>query len=144
MGDRRAHLRTAVATIRDTAAPADVAVSALYETSPVGGPPQDDYLNAVVAFDTESDPRELLQLCAELENAAGRVREERFGPRTLDVDILLLGDLRVDEPDLVIPHARMGERDFVMAPLADVAPERVEEPAEGWHGVRRVTVDWVS
>ncbi|MCZ7529912.1 MAG: 2-amino-4-hydroxy-6-hydroxymethyldihydropteridine diphosphokinase [Acidimicrobiia bacterium] len=142
MGDRRANLRTAVAAIRDATAPAEVTVSALYETSPVGGPPQDDYLNAVVAFDTERDARELLELCAELENAAGRVREERFGPRTLDVDILLLGDIRVDEPDLVVPHPRMGERGFVLVPLADVAPERAEEPTDGWHEVHRVAVDW--
>lgn len=144
MGDRPANLCSAVTAIRGAVAPAEVAVSALYETAPVGGPPQDDYLNAVVAFDTASTARELLRLCSELENAAGRVREERFGPRTLDVDVLLLGDVRVDEPDLVVPHPRMNERAFVLAPLRDVAPDRVEAPPDGWCGVRRVAVDWVS
>ncbi|MEZ5171710.1 MAG: 2-amino-4-hydroxy-6-hydroxymethyldihydropteridine diphosphokinase [Acidimicrobiia bacterium] len=142
LGDRREQLRAAVQAIREQVAPAEVAVSALYETSPVGGPPQDDYLNAVVAFDTDLDARALLRLAARLEDAAGRVRAERFGPRTLDVDVLLVGDVLTDEPDLVVPHPRIFERDFVLAPLADVAPERVETPEAGWHGVRRVAVDW--
>jgi 2-amino-4-hydroxy-6-hydroxymethyldihydropteridine diphosphokinase len=103
-----------------------VAVSPLYETEPVGGPPgQQDYLNLVVELDTEQTPRQLLGLCRRLEAAAGRVRVERWGPRTLDVDILIVGELRVDEPDLVVPHPRMHERRFVMAPLADLAPELV-------------------
>lgn len=144
LGDRRENLRTAVHAIHVAAAPAEVAVSALYETTPVGGPPQDDYLNAVVAFDTDLDARALLGLAGRLEDAAGRIRVERFGPRTLDVDVLLVGDVVTDEPDLVVPHPRMAERAFVLAPLSDVAPERVEIPVAGWHGVRRVAVDWLS
>ena len=122
LGDSRRLLRDAVDALGDRV----VAVSPVYETEPVGGPPgQQDYLNIVVELDTDQTPRQLLGLCRRLEAAAGRVREARWGPRTLDVDVLLVGELRVDEPDLVVPHPRMHERRFVMAPLADVAPELV-------------------
>ena len=100
--------------------------SSLYETEPVGGPPgQDRYLNVVVELDSELTPRELLQVAHGLEERAGRVRTVRNGPRTLDVDVLLVGDLVMDEPDLVVPHPRMWERRFVVAPLSDLAPELV-------------------
>ena len=125
LGDRWAHLRQAVASMPDV-----VAVSPVYETSPVGGPPgQGPYLNCVVELDTELEPRQLLELAHGLERAAQRERGERWGPRTLDVDVLLVGDLAVDDPDLTVPHPRMYERRFVLAPLADLAPELV--PA-GW------------
>ena len=117
LGDRRAHLRTAIAALPDV-----VDVSPVYETEPVGGPPgQSPYLNVVVALDTELTPRQLLELANTLERAAGRVRTEKDGPRSLDVDVLLVGDLKVDEPDLVVPHPRMWQRRFVLAPLADLA-----------------------
>jgi len=126
LGDRRATLRAAVAALGDV-----VAVSPVYETDPVGGPPgQPAYLNLVVELDTDRSPRELLEEARRLEAAAGRVREERWGPRTLDVDVLLVGDLAVDEPDLVVPHPRMAERAFVLVPLADLAPELVPERRE--------------
>jgi 2-amino-4-hydroxy-6-hydroxymethyldihydropteridine diphosphokinase len=116
-----------VASLPDVAA-----VSPVYETSPVGGPPgQGPYLNCVVELETSLGPRELLELARRLEEAAGRERGERWGPRTLDVDVLLVGDLTVDEPDLVVPHPRMYERRFVLAPLADLAPELVPP---GWEG----------
>jgi 2-amino-4-hydroxy-6-hydroxymethyldihydropteridine diphosphokinase len=137
LGDSRRLLRDALDVLGDRV----VAVSPLYETEPVGGPPgQQDYLNLVVELDTDQTPRELLGLCRRLEAAAGRVRAERWAPRTLDVDILLVGELRVDEPDLVVPHPRMYERRFVMAPLAELAPELVppdwQDRVEG--SVRRV------
>lgn len=107
-----------------------VCVSPVYATEPVGGPEgQGPYLNAVVELETDSSPRELLELARRLEADAGRVRVERWGPRTLDVDVLLVGDLTVDEDDLVVPHPRMWERRFVVAPLADLAPELAPE---GW------------
>jgi 2-amino-4-hydroxy-6-hydroxymethyldihydropteridine diphosphokinase len=125
MGDRQAHLRSAVAALPDL-----VAVSPLYETEPVGGPPgQDDFLNIVVELDTTSTPRELLALAQRLEQEAGRVRTVRNGPRTLDVDVLLVGDLVVDEPDLVVPHPRLWERRFVVEPLGDLAPDLVTPAA---------------
>ena len=130
LGDRWATLRAAVAGLR--AADRVVAVSPVYETEPVGGPGgQGAYLNAVVELDTARSPRELLELCRRLEADAGRVRLERWGPRTLDVDVLLVGDLAVDEPDLVVPHPRMWERRFVVAPLADLAPEVVPDDWDG-------------
>ena len=109
-----------------------LAVSSVYETEPVGGPDgQPPYLNIVVELDTSLSPRELLGVCHRLEAAAERVRgAERWGPRTLDVDILLMGELAIDEPDLVIPHPRMWERRFVVAPLRELAPELVPDDWE--------------
>jgi 2-amino-4-hydroxy-6-hydroxymethyldihydropteridine diphosphokinase len=125
MGDSEGQLSRAVAAIPDL-----VAVSPLYRTAPVGGPPgQDDYLNIVVELETGRTPRELLALAHRLESAAGRVRTVRHGPRTLDVDVLLVGDLVVDEPDLVVPHPRLWERRFVVEPLADLAPDLVTPAA---------------
>jgi 2-amino-4-hydroxy-6-hydroxymethyldihydropteridine diphosphokinase len=116
-------LRSAVASIPDV-----VRISPVYETDPVGGPPgQDPYLNIVVEVSTSRSPRELLELAGQLETEAGRVRNVKDGPRTLDVDVLLVGDLRVDEPDLKVPHPRMWERRFVLAPLADLAPDLVDD-----------------
>jgi 2-amino-4-hydroxy-6-hydroxymethyldihydropteridine diphosphokinase len=120
LGEREALLRGAVASMPDV-----VAVSPVYETDPVGGPEQGAFLNAVVELETERTPHELLELCQRLEADAERVRIERWGPRTLDVDVLLVGDLVVDDPDLVVPHPRMWERRFVLAPLADLAPDVV-------------------
>ena len=125
LGDRWQYLRDAVASLPDV-----VAVSPVYETEPVGGPEdQGPYLNLVVELDTDLGPRELLEVARRLESAAGRVRAERWGPRTLDVDVLLVGDMSIDEPDLTVPHPRMFERRFVVAPLADLAPELAPE---GW------------
>ena len=125
LGDRLAYLREAVASLPDV-----VAVSPVYETSPVGGPEgQGPYLNCVVELSTDLGPRALLDVAHRLEAAAGRERGERWGPRTLDVDVLLVDDLTVDEPDLVVPHPRMWERRFVLAPLADLAPKLLPE---GW------------
>ncbi len=121
LGDRRGHLSQALRRLPDV-----VAVSQLYETDPVGGPPgQGAYLNCVVELRTTRSPRELLAAAQAAEAAAARVRVERWGPRTLDVDILLVGDEVVDEADLVVPHPRMWERGFVLVPLADLAPELV-------------------
>jgi 2-amino-4-hydroxy-6-hydroxymethyldihydropteridine diphosphokinase len=122
MGDRRRYLTDAVESLAGVAA-----VSPVYETDPVGGPSQEPFLNIVVELRTNLTPRQLLGVAHRLESAAGRVRSERWGPRTLDVDVLLVGDLAVDEPDLVVPHPRMWERRFVLAPLADLAPELVPE-----------------
>lgn len=124
LGDRRAHLRSAVDQLRS--AKDVVAVSPLYETEPVGGPQgQQDYLNLVVGLRTADSPRALLERCRALEAAAHRERAERWGPRTLDADVLLIEGELVDEPDLTVPHPRMWERRFVLAPLADVAPDLV-------------------
>ena len=103
----------------------------MYETAPVGGPSgQGPFLNAVVQLDTDLGPRQLLDLCRRLEDAAGRARGERFGPRTLDVDVLLVGDLLGNDPDLVVPHPRMWDRPFVLVPLAQLAPDLVPAPPD--------------
>ena len=138
LGDRAAHLQFALDGLAARAG-AVVAVSPVYETEPVGGPPQPDYLNAVVALDTELDARSLLGVAKSLEREAGRTLDDgpRWSPRPLDIDILLIGDVRVSEPDLIVPHPRIHQRAFVLAPLADVAPELVVAPSAGWQGVRR-------
>jgi len=133
LGDRLALLRDAVDSLRGIGL---VAVSSLYESDPVGGPPgQGPFLNLVVQLDTDLDARELLGVCHRLEAAAGRIRAERWGPRTLDVDILWIDGVQLDDPDLQVPHPRMWERRFVMAPLAELAPDLLprdwEERAEG-------------
>lgn len=129
LGDRLGYLKGAVAAIDDC-----VAVSGVYETEPVGGPEQGQYLNVVAELDTHRSARGLLELCRALEASAERVREIRWGPRTLDVDVLWVDGETVDEPDLVVPHPRMFERSFVMVPLAELAPDLVEgwtDPADG-------------
>jgi 2-amino-4-hydroxy-6-hydroxymethyldihydropteridine diphosphokinase len=101
-----------------------VAVSPVYRTDPVGGPAgQDPFLNIVIEIDTDLTARQLLGVCHRLESAADRVRTVRWGPRTLDVDIVWMDGVTVDEPDLQVPHPRMRQRRFVMAPLADIAPD---------------------
>ncbi len=109
----------------------DVLLSPLYETTPVGGPPQPDYVNAAVVLRTNLDPRALLTAALEIEIAHGRVRRERFGPRTLDVDILWIEAVSLEEPSLVVPHARLHERAFALVPLLDVAPDAAD-PRTGW------------
>lgn len=154
LGDRLANLQLAVDGLAATDGVDVVAVSPVYETDPVGGPEQPEFLNAVVAVDTVLDARGLLGVAQHLEAEAHRVRREHWGPRTLDVDVLFVGDTVVDEPDLVVPHPRLHERAFVLAPLADLAPgpalgDELDDrlgrvagrvpprPAAGWPGVRR-------
>ena len=131
LGDRLAALRQGVAGLEQ--GEDVVAVSPLYETEPVGGPEdQGAFLNVVVELATSDSPHQLLARCQALEEAAHRVRTVRFGPRTLDADVLVVGDLVVNEPDLVVPHPRMWERRFVLQPLSDLAPELV--PADRLEG----------
>jgi 2-amino-4-hydroxy-6-hydroxymethyldihydropteridine diphosphokinase len=124
LGDRRGYLAAAVDGLR--AGGDVVAVSPLYETAPVGGPAgQGPFLNVVVELSTEDSPRRLLERCHALESRAGRVRDQRWGPRTLDADVLLVEGTEVHEPDLTVPHPRLWERRFVVQPLADLAPDLV-------------------
>jgi len=131
LGDRLAYLQLAVDELAAADGVTVVGVSPVYETAPVGGPEQPDYLNAVVAVDTTLTAHELLDVAHAVETEAERVRTVRWGPRTLDVDVLLVGDERVDDPDLVVPHPRMAERAFVVVPLADLDPTwRARIPAD--------------
>lgn len=122
LGERLGHLQLAVDQLATTDGVTVVGVSPVYETDPVGGPEQPDFLNAVVAVDTVLDAHELLRVAQAIETEAERVRTVRWGPRTLDVDVLLVGDERIDDPDLVVPHPRLAERAFVLVPLADLDP----------------------
>ncbi len=122
MGDRWAHLRQAVDML-----PGVVAVSPVYETDPVGGPEQGRFLNVVVEVVTDMEPSALLGLCHRIEAGAERVREQRWGPRTLDVDIIWMDGVEMDTERLTIPHPRWRERRFVLAPLRDLAPELVND-----------------
>lgn len=127
LGNRLGHLQSAVDGFRAHPRVDVRAVSRVYETDPVGGPPQGAYLNAVVRIETSLTARDLLEVAQRLETAADRVREKRWGARTLDVDLLRCVDSRVDsrvdEPGLTLPHPLMPERAFVLVPLADVDPD---------------------
>ncbi|GAA1448610.1 2-amino-4-hydroxy-6-hydroxymethyldihydropteridine diphosphokinase [Nocardiopsis tropica] len=131
LGDRMATLQGAVDTLLGgPGAPAPVAVSPVYETAPVGGPDQGAFLNAVLVVDTAGTPGELLARAQDAERAFGRVREVRWGPRTLDVDVVSYGDVRDDDPDLTLPHPRAHLRAFVLQPWLDADP-LAELPGRG-------------
>ena len=123
LGDARAALRAAVAGLAATERLEVEAVSGLWMTAPVGGPEQPQYSNAVVEVRTALAPEELLAVCRGLEAAAHRVREVRWGPRTLDVDVLDVEGVRREDPELTIPHPRAHLRAFVLAPWAEVDPQ---------------------
>ena len=120
-GDRLGHLRFALSRLG--ASNHVVAVSSLYETEPVGGPEQDPFLNAVVIVESDLAPDSLLTELHEIEAAAGRERRERWGPRTLDLDLVATDGAAFDTEDLKIPHPRASEREFVLRPLAEVWPD---------------------
>lgn len=132
LGDRLAHLRRAVNQLRAGGDPWVSAVSQVYETEPVGGPDhQGPYLNLVVelALEPGTDPYRILEQCHRLEAAAGRVRSVRWGPRTLDADLIWIDGVVLDDPHLTVPHPRWRERRFVLAPLAELAPDLVDPAA---------------
>lgn len=122
MGDRRQYLSEAIDSLPDV-----VAVSPVYETDPVGGPDQDQFLNLVVELHTAIEPMDLLGICHRIEMAADRVREVRWGPRTVDLDIIWMDGVEMDTERLTIPHPRWRLRRFVLAPLRDLAPELVTD-----------------
>jgi len=97
--------------------------STIIETEPMGGPPQDHYLNAVIKVDTNHYPQELLRILKSIEKQLGRIKTVADGPRLIDLDILLFDDIQMNTPHLTIPHPRMFERDFVLKPLTEIAPE---------------------
>ena len=125
LGDRRAHFEAALAALRATPGLEITAVSALFETAPVGPPPQGPYLNAAVRLATRLDPQALLARLHEIELAAGRVRGERNAARSLDLDLLLHGDAKLDGQGLSVPHPRLHQRAFVLEPLCSIAADVV-------------------
>jgi 2-amino-4-hydroxy-6-hydroxymethyldihydropteridine diphosphokinase len=125
LGDRVEMLRRGLDELDQLTATQVVRLSSIYDTDPVGEVDQPRYLNAVLMLETELDPQVLLWNLLLIERRLGRVRTRRWGPRPLDLDILLYGDLVIDEPGLIIPHPLMHERAFVLVPLAELAPDLV-------------------
>ena len=119
----RKQLESALAGLAALPATRVLRVSSFYRTAPVGYAGQPDFINAVAAIETGLAPRALLEALLDIERRHGRIRTIANGPRTLDLDLLLHGDQRIDEPGLTLPHPRMHERAFVMVPLAEIAPE---------------------
>lgn len=119
LGDRLENLRRALKLLEGRGVRV-LRSSRVYETDPVGGPPQPDYLNAVVEVEMGGTAQDLLRACQETERALGRVREERWGPRLIDLDVLTFGEEEIEEPDLQVPHPRMHERAFVLIPLLEL------------------------
>jgi len=131
LGDREATLRQAVAALGEVPGVRIVAVSAFRETDPVGFLDQPRFLNGAAAIETELSPQELLAALLEVERGLGRIRGgERYGPRTVDLDLLVYGDVTLAEPGLEIPHPRLHERRFALEPLAELAPG-LEIPGKG-------------
>jgi 2-amino-4-hydroxy-6-hydroxymethyldihydropteridine diphosphokinase len=123
LGDRDAHLAAALAALRETEGVEVVAVSPLYETDPVGPPPQGPYLNGAIELATRLTPDALLDRLLEIEASQGRTRgPDRNAARTLDLDLLLYGDRKLSGPHLEVPHPRLAIRPFVLEPLCDLAP----------------------
>ncbi len=122
-GDRIAHLRAALAALAALPGTTVGGVSALYESAPWGVLDQPPFLNAAAAITTDLAPTALLQVVKGIERAAGREAGPRWGPRPLDIDLLLYDDQQVDTPDLIIPHPRLADRRFVLTPLADLLPD---------------------
>ena len=114
----------------------------MYETDPIGGPDQSKFLNIVVELETDLDPRGLLNLAQRLERKADRRREVRWGPRTLDVDVLWVARQVVNDPDLIVPHPRMRDRAFVMVPLGELSPDFLSGWTDSEEGQVSRIADW--
>ena len=125
LGDRRANIDEAIRRLGATEGIHVTKVSSMYDTKPVGGPPQPDYLNAACEIETELSPHELLRSALAVEDAMGRTREVRWGARNIDIDILVCGDMLINDDELTVPHPLMTEREFVLRPLAEIAPSLV-------------------
>lgn len=137
-GDRLEVLRRAVAAFRAHPDFSDVRSSSVYETEPVGYTEQPPFLNLVIALRTQMPPPELLAFCQQLEAAHGRVRTVRWGPRTLDVDIVSYGDLTLDLPELTLPHPRAHERAFVLVPMLELDADARLGPTPARHLLERI------
>jgi len=129
LGDSRAILESALEILAQRPGIALKSQSSWYQTAPIG-PPQPDYLNGCALLEVQLTPQEFLEILFSIETQFGRIREERWGARTLDLDLLLFGDLVLDTPTLQLPHPRMRERAFVLVPLAEIAPDWIE-PVSG-------------
>lgn len=129
LGDREQNIRAGLALLAEAGVTV-IRCSSRYEAEPVGGPPQPNFLNAAAEVETDLSPQELLQALHRVEAALGRDRQVKWGPRTLDLDLLVYGQLVIDEDGLKVPHPLMHERRFVLEPLAEIAGDLVH-PALG-------------
>lgn len=125
LGDKRSNLEKALELLDSTPGVKLNRVASYYRTAPIGGPVQDWYLNTVAEVITSLEPHQLLSSLLKIENSLGRVRTIRWGPRTADLDLLLYGSREINDAVLTLPHPRMLERAFTMAPLAELAPELI-------------------
>ena len=149
LGSPAEHLQRAVATMREREKVRDVHVSSFYASAPMGPQDQPDFINAVVGFETTLPALELLEFCQQLEAQAMRARIRHWGERSLDVDILLYGDVRITEPQLSVPHVGLTERNFVLIPLRELAPNLMimDKPiadyprSHDWKGLKLVAND---
>lgn len=124
VGDRPDFCRKAVKALDSAEGIRVTSVSSIYETAPLGGPPQRSFINVAAKIETELQPRDLLEACKRIEQRLGREPSDiRWGPRVVDLDILLYGAEKVSEPDLEIPHARLKERRFALVPLLEIDPD---------------------
>ena len=123
LGDRRSYIDRAIEILRRSEHIMVDKVSPIYETDPVGGPPQGKFLNGAIKIKTDLSCGELLGLLNSIEDTLGRKKDVRNGPRIIDLDILTYGNACIQEDDLIVPHPRMNERDFVMRPLRDIMGE---------------------
>ncbi len=130
LGDRAANIAAALARLGELPQTRLVRMSSIIETDPIGPVGQGRFLNAAAALETALEPSELLSALEHIETVLGRVRAERWGPRTIDLDLLLYDDRVIDTPGLQVPHPRMAEREFVLLPLAEIAPDAVH-PVSG-------------
>ena len=130
LGDRRAYLDSGLAALSALVGAEPDALSSIYETAPQGYPDQPFFLNAVFSLQTGLKPRELLRAMHQVEDGHQRRRAIHWGPRTLDLDLLLYGGRRCDGPDLIVPHPRLTSRSFVLVPLCEIAPE-LRHPCSG-------------
>ena len=121
LGDREANIRKALEFLAESVR--IIKVSSLYETAPIGVTDQNEFINAVVLVETDLDPMSLLSAVREIENVMGRVRNFHWGPRVIDVDILLYDGATINTPELTVPHPEMMKRAFVLIPLAEIAPD---------------------
>jgi 2-amino-4-hydroxy-6-hydroxymethyldihydropteridine diphosphokinase len=124
VGERSTFCRRAVGALDDTPEVRVTAASSLYETEPVGGPPQRSFINLVARIETSLGPRTLLGVCKEIERMTGREPSDiRWGPRVIDLDVLTFGDEKINDEDLEVPHPRMLQRKFVLVPLLEIEPD---------------------
>ncbi len=125
LGNRKKYIQSAIQYLRETSGVYVKKISSLYETDPVGGPPQGKFLNGAIKLETSLLPGEFLIRLREIEKKVGRKQRVRYGPREIDLDILFFGQQKIFENDLQIPHPRIQEREFVKIPLREIAPERL-------------------